>query len=375
MIMSDRLLLISYAYPPAKSVGSIRPSKWVKYISECGWSADIITSVNTSTNHEEVTSSPGNIHRVQGFFDGRFDSPHGGIRWVYRMVKKTRDLSHEYNYDCVLVTGPPFVPFCSLPLVSRIVDAPYVLDFRDPWSPKLTPYSPPANSILSKVYSVCSNSIEGKLIERAAMNITPVPELTERYATAYPSSDFETIYNGFDPDDYDVEPECTSCSTRLVYPGKYYREMDIVFEYLQSNSSVKLTYFGNDDRIHEVASKYNVQNQIDFRGYQPITEVAKSIKSSTCGIAVTRDEAAIPQKCFDYMACRTPIVAIDPYSGALSRLVAEADAGISITEPRVEHISEAITLATSGDIYQSDVDRFSRRQQTKQLIDILENCI
>ena len=366
MDSKGRLLILAYAYPPTENVGGQRPSKWAKYLPEYGWSVDIVTSGGERS--EEV---PDSVYATGELLSQRFDAPHGGLRWFPGMVKQAWRLSRQHDYDYILATGPPFIPFSGVPIISRLTETPYILDFRDPWAPKLRRVDSPAKGILSRIYTMCSNTLEGKVVRSAMLNITPVPELTDRYRLEYSSAAFTTIYNGFDPTDYDIEPEPQSNLTRLVYPGRYYQDMDLIFEYLKSDPSSELVYFGNDETIETKATEYGVESSIDHRGYQPIERVASCIKSADCGVAVTREGAAIAQKCYDYMGCKTPVLAIDAFSGAQSRVVTEADVGISVTNLTVENVSKAIHEISIRDDFQFNTDQFNRKKQAEELSDIM----
>ncbi|RDZ38990.1 MULTISPECIES: glycosyltransferase [Haloferax] len=362
------LLIVAHAYPPSGTVGSVRPAKWAKYLPEDGWCVDVLTASTSAQDETNGVSPHGTVYRVPDLFHTKFDSSHAGLRWTPRLLQVASKLSLTDSYDAVIISGGPFIPFSVTPALKHVLGAAVVLDFRDPWTLKRRGMKDDFSSsggVASALFNYGSTVAERLAINSAAACLTPVPELTERYQSHYPESRFETIYNGYDPDDYprhDVDRK-----NQIVYAGKFYGAIRNFFAAVEDDAP-QLVYFGDDERFVKVGSEFGLH--IDDRGYQPISVIAREIQASKAGLAASPDPAAIPQKCFDYLACGTPIIGIDPADGALSRLVDET-IGACSSSTDLQEIRNVIDEVLSGITTNTRETKYSRVEQASKLNDLL----
>jgi glycosyltransferase involved in cell wall biosynthesis len=282
---ADRLLVISYHFPPDPAVGSMRWRKLARYAAERGWSLDVIAQDPPTLARRDDTAladlppgirvygvapNPSRLERAMNalwlrwkrFTGGRRreaapvgpaaaaarreSRPRSEIRW---MPRAPRDLARAYfaameyagyrrwardaarlalriydpqRHRAVITCGPPHPAHLAGVTVARRTKLPLVLDLRDPWS--LVQRLPEA--IASPVWLSLARRGERRAVDHAALVIANTHAARNAMRQAYPEATGRIIAvpNGFDDD-----PVPTSPSTRrftIAYAGSVYLDRD-----------------------------------------------------------------------------------------------------------------------------------------------------
>lgn len=241
-----RLLLLAYAFPPAGGVGVQRALKFVKYLPEFGWDVTVLTAANPSVplrdealckeippsttmlraktlepgygakhafsgaNQEAARSNPLRQHAVKLLRSGvnLVFQPDLQLLWVPDAIRTGLRQITETPYDAVMVTAPPFSSFLAGAYLAKKAKAPLVLDYRDEWSICNQYWENRQQGRLSQSLQL---NLEKGLLKQAALVLATTPSSTsslrELTSEAGSSARVECIYNGFDPDDFQLPPE------------------------------------------------------------------------------------------------------------------------------------------------------------------------
>lgn len=242
--MADRapILLIAYQFCPKGRIGTRRWSKFAKYLSEEGVTVHVLAArypyEDTVNWCADVQDRPRiHIHAIpdayppallraerswwmkfgERLLQRTFFPLEYAQHWHYWLLPAARRLITEHNIKTVLTTGAPFSPFSAVVRLKNYFPHLRVwLDFRDPWSTRLSKGSPGGR--LGKR----ALAIEAEAMSAADGVFFTTPEHLAAYAKLHDHVDPQRFYvlpNGFDPADFSGISPRERHPFRLVYPG------------------------------------------------------------------------------------------------------------------------------------------------------------
>ena len=240
------LLYIAFFYPPSRSSGVYRAHATVKSFIRRGWDVTVITTdegffdrATGSSDWSLVDEIPdeANIVRVpfdlestrkkidlrklnwfQGNFHwltsrlsrpfrpltmladvlaGRhqmaFDLLDRYVAWIDPVVRAGRKVASERPVDAILATGNPFSSFEAARLLSAMVEAPYAIDYRDPWA---------LNVMTGEVVDRPRRTVEAerRIVTDASFAVFVNEATIDLYTAIFPEMAGKclTIFNGYD---------------------------------------------------------------------------------------------------------------------------------------------------------------------------------
>lgn len=331
------VLLINSKFPPDAGVGTFRVAKFAKYLTRYGCNVHVLTRVN---HGEEMYSLVDDVESVKSivrqdvmsnwtsFIDSR------EIRWIKPMVETAIRMINDHDIDVVLHSAPNrLLPVGCIP-IKRKTGIPYVLDLRDPMSMKHESESPV--DLKSYAYHLLTDFFEPFVFKCATEVVVVNDQMNDLYRDIYPeyTEKLHTIYNGFDPEDFQNLVPVESDKFRIVFPGKFRDNMEWFFEpfseFVDSHQDVIFTHFGQKNRqttedVKSVVSKSCLTDYVSFEGYAERNHVFSVMLGADLGLAVTPpdDCISIPTKVFDYMGCNIPILAVDDGRGAMRDVLSD----------------------------------------------------
>jgi len=383
--MGTNILLINHAYPPDEGVETLRVSKFAKYLNEIGYDIHVLSRLNNnkykypkdnlyleSITRTNIQSWPKILVKSKEF------------RWIKPLMTKALDLIESKNIDVVLHSAPHFIPLAAAIPINKTVDVSYIIDLRDPWTvgPSLS-----GDGLKGGLYKRLSKSIEPIVFSKSDAIILNNNRMENIYSEKYPMfcDKFHTITNGFDPDDFDNITPTENKGFEIIYPGKFYSDMNLFFEVLQSfgkrHDNVLFSHFGCEDtknvnKIKINSDKLEITNLIRFNGYVPREEVLSSIMTANIGLIETRiqDPTHIPMKTYDYIGSNTPILAVDDGNGALRDLLNPFPNGYVVSRDNKEQIYQVLERVYHSEHEKLNTDQM-RNYSIKNLTDDLDRVI
>ena len=379
-----RILLIGYNYPPGGGIGSIRIAKFTKYLPR-DWDIHVLTA-NTNTGPKidaEVNNSESTtVHRVSELWEN-ITKDFGKIRWTPPLIRSVQQLHHEYSFDAIWHTAGPFLPLTSVPILKRHLDIPYIVDFRDSWT--LHPYKPDRTAF-GRLYDGISDLVEPTVLGAADVITTATEGITEVYKQEYPAirSKFITIENGYDPSDFpEMDVEVADKFT-IVYVGKFshFRDPKPFLEaisMLRRDHNLRFIHVGEpESSVQSAVSEFDLDEIFECTGYVDRTEVTRQIRRADLGLAVSGGSPQeMTTKIFDYMACKTPILACGPTDGSMANVVSKFQYGYTVPNQRdcIQPIINKVINTCPGSLGHGPYESYSREKSSKLLEQTIEDCI
>lgn len=393
----NKVLIVSYNYPPDQSPGAIRVSKFAWYLPDFGWQPTIIapkTFYTSAGGHgSPKESSATEVIRPKnwdwGFLASRFlgkggSSPRkesrrwlGGIgaglhraaRWCADNFLFVPDRANLWYFASiragreVLRNGQVRVIFSSSPFITdhlacwRLHSAcgiPWVADFRDPWTP-LGEYS---TGLRRRV----DEYLESRIMRRATHVTLVTRQMKDLYLRLYPflESKSTVLPNGYDAEDFRALQRTRGDDFfRMVYCGSFYHGIRNPEPLLASLS--RLLANGSLDRdkvqlrivgpretfLEELIAKYKLTASTLLTGSLPHRQSLQEMVDADLLWLVTGDFACADvfhsSKLFEYLAANVPILAFSPAGGAAATLIRELGAG-SVAPDEAEKLDQLVKL-------------------------------
>lgn len=385
-----RLLLISYAFPPVGGAGVQRPLKFAKYLPTYGWMPTVLTVANPSVPVldakllQEVdanvtvlrartlepaygakrfvtANAKGGQRSWKGWVKHRLRSlanqllqPDPQILWNANAYRKGLNHLRKIPHQAILVSGPPFSSFLLGVQLKRALNLPLVLDFRDEWSL--------ASQYLENHRGDTGASRQQRYLEEvlrhadaiiattqaSARELTRCCQRLGRQLTA------QTIYNGYDPDDFSKLDLSHTPSTlpsnlletdpprrlQLMHCGTLWRLTNVaplldalrVLERREPSvvPQLELTICGRrtpeqSDLIKQFSESTSILHHV--YDYLPHREALRRLSQADIVCMLLSDEPGaervVPGKLFECLALQKPILAIAPPGEATDLVNAE----------------------------------------------------
>jgi len=151
----NKLLIITYYWPPCGGPGALRPVKFAKYLPHFGVQPIILTRKNIAYHSldEELSQEVKNVQviRTESFDPARLFYLFGMKKYQaqawHMPIRQTIHFPDNkvgwtpfaytsgmgIKYDAIFVTAPPFSSFITAYYMARRTGKPLILDFRDAW--------------------------------------------------------------------------------------------------------------------------------------------------------------------------------------------------------------------------------------------------
>ncbi|WP_456407936.1 glycosyltransferase family 4 protein [Caldithrix abyssi] len=245
--------------------------------------------------------------------------------------------------DLIIVTSPPLFVGISALIASRLKRIPLIFEVRDLW-----PESAIATNVISnKQLIAIMYWVEKVLYKNASKIVVLTPAFAENIAMRFPqfAGKIELVTNGADFDLMQPSPKYNWVREKYGWGNKkvfaYFGAHGVANDLIQVVETARLLKDREDilfvligdgmqkELLKEKARDYHLKN-VQFIDSVPKEQVADFINASDVCMAILKKtdtfKTVYPNKVFDYMACKKPVlVTID---GITRKLIENASAGL-----------------------------------------------
>jgi glycosyltransferase involved in cell wall biosynthesis len=441
-----RVLVVSYFFPPVGGAGVQRATKFVKYLPENGWLPSVLTVSNPSVpvfDESLLSDVPqGTIIRrartlepsyaikskvsagdqaaaakgakllrsmLTGLARGMVNAvlqPDPQILWMPAAVREGMKLLEEIPHDAILVTGPPFSAFLVGAALSRKSGLPLVLDYRDEWDISNKYWENKRHGAMSlRVQQHMQRSVVRAASALIATTRHSADALREIAKRSQRQPVVKSIYNGFDPDDFETSSHvnghhngATDGPFRIAYVGTLWNltSVEPLVEAVRKLAATNATLASRLELVfagRRTAGQQQFLDRLRADGppcrlvehpYLDHDAALKLVQDADALCVLMSDlpsaERVMPAKVFEYMAARKPVLAIAP-RGEVWDVLKDYPARL-LLEPRdVDGIARQLAgwiehrpnpESTCDAFAKWDASPFDRRSQTAALAELLE---
>lgn len=427
-----RVLIITYYWLPSGGAGVQRWLKFVKYLRDFGWEPIVYVPENPEYPSEDFSFEkdipeelevikrpiwePYNIYRrlagkkgekinagfiaenkKSGWKDklsiwirGNFLIPDPRRFWVKPSIKFLSKYLQEKPVDAVVTTGPPHsMHLIGLGLKRHFPQIPWVADFRDPWT-NIDFYK---DLNLTWFSDKIHHKMERKVVQNTDCVVVVSNHMVKEFSAFNPNR-LELITNGFDDSDIENVAVLLDSDFSLSHIGTLNAARNpvslwkVLSEISRENETfredLKIQLIGKVDfSVLEDLERYGLAENLVKTDYLSHDKAIKKQQSSQILLLLINNsqnaKGVLTGKFFEYLAAKRPILAVGPTDGDVADVLDETHAG-RIVDFDDEAAMKSIVLEYYNqykkgklEVDSHSVEKYSRRELTRQLADLLNN--
>jgi hypothetical protein len=246
--------------------------------------------------------------------------PSNGI--IPPAVVRALTLHRKLGVDGLYASAPPFSVHVAAHWIHRLSGIPWIAEYRDPWSPESD-----EDRIRSKMKIRVSRFLRARTVRSAARHVTNADGQKEWLSSFLPPERARGIIvakNGI-AEILETPVQKDAGPFRVLYPGTLYRDRspEPFFRALGRVASelnlgpealevvfLGLTYDDTERFVARVARDCGVDHLVRFMDWVPGSESRRLVNEADCLLLLAKGWLRqIPNKLFDYLGSRNPIVA------------------------------------------------------------------
>jgi Glycosyl transferase 4-like domain/Glycosyl transferases group 1 len=373
-----RLLLITYAFPPRPSPGSLRPGYLARYLPEFGWDVTVLTpswgeppfrarivptaskprQLNAAAPADSVLPQGSRLRRVLGTIKSTLLFPDDLSLWIPPAIRTGQRLMRAERFDAILSTALPTCAHVIGSFLSKRFSTPWIADYRDAWSGN--PYMP---------WGPVKRSLE-VFAERAAIaqasDVTTISEHIASHLSELHRREVRVIPNAYDPGDWDAIPDTPPAAFDFVYTGTMYdgkRSPDLLFEALAAlkrdghpAARAHVHFYGAAGvEVEESARKFGIGSQVTLHGVVPRPEAMRAQRASAALLLFLSMNPATSNetgsKYLEYLGARRATIVFGPADSVMRNTVARNRLGwfASNVEDAIDAVKSAYERYANGE--------------------------
>lgn len=428
----QKVLVVTYYWPPAGGAGVQRWLMFTKYLPEHGIQPHVYVPENPSYPNQDATlnqhisrdltivkqkivepyqlASLLKKNKTVSYQKGQFDSaakqdilskiliwvrgnlfiPDARMFWVRPSVKYLQSYIQENNINTIITTGPPHsMHLIGLKLKQQRPNLRWIADFRDPW----TQISYHKQLKLSNWAKNKHQGLEQKVFATADLILSTSYTDAANFAQLG-ATHTQIITNGYDFNKNNYTKE-NSTNFRMVYAGglEALRNPLALWKALQQitkespefKQQLQLIFYGNiSDEVKESLRNFGLMELVTEKGYVPHQQSIQGIINADVLWLTNFDSQAskgiIPGKLFEYLGTENRILSIGPKNADTERILQQTQCGKHFAHQDTKAIKHFIQSEhTNWQTQQSlkansqAVAQFSRKNLSKKLATILLN--
>ena len=421
----NKVLIVTYYWPPSGGAGVQRWLKFSKYLPEFGWEPVILTvdpdyaayPVTDFSLKEDLASSvkvystPATNYfsiykkdiskipaagfansvdnslkgKILRFIRGNFFLPDPRKGWNKYAFKKACELIEAEGIRHIITTSPPHsTQLIGLKIKKKYPTIKWIADLRDPWT-DIYYYKQFYPTFISKWIDL---KFEESVLKKADKIITVGASLKNLYSLKVQGVENKTevITNGYDEDDFSgIIPTIPAIFTITyvgtlsdIYPLDGFLNALHIFK--EKGNEYMLRFIGTVSKYQKdlIQSKAG-DSTLEFIPYIDHTTAIEFMIKSTVLLLIIPDhqsnKSIITGKIFEYIASGKPIICLGPVDGDAAGIIRDTGHGITFSYTDSKLISEYLArLITDKSIIEKISPKaFSRMELTRKIIPLLSD--
>lgn len=373
----EKVLIITYYWPPAGGPGVQRWLKFVKYLPDYGiypvvyipenpsyplldktlineipkdvtilkhpikepyrWAEMLSekTSQKISSGVIPKEKKQSGIQQLMLYIRGNYFIPDARKAWIKPSIAYLSEYIEKEHIKTIITTGPPHsLHVIGMKLKERFGIS-WIADFRDPW----TTIGYHKKLKLTADAAQKHEHLEAQVLNGADHIIVTSENTKAEFATKS-TQPITVITNGYDDQNIQKEPKDTSFS--IAHIGSLISERNprnlwkIFGQLISENDDFKQEFILRlvgvvSEEVLEEIFKYIPEENVDAVGYVTHKEALKYQRRSQLLLLIEIDsedtKAIIPGKLFEYMVAETPILSIGPSNSDVERIIKSTNTG------------------------------------------------
>ncbi|HSP87401.1 MAG TPA: glycosyltransferase, partial [Ignavibacteriaceae bacterium] len=347
----NKLLFITYFWPPSGKATLHWPLKIIKHLPEFNWQPTVLTAEQNKLSTKDdslIKEIPKNLkickaksaepfeiykkftgknkneslaesefvstenqsltHRISLWIRFNFFIPDARVGWYFSAVSAGKKILSKEKVDIIVSLGPPHSTHLVGYRLSRILNIPFVPVLIDPWVDIV--YYKTANR--SKIAKRFDTYLERKILNHASQVVFVTKSTQEDYIKKYSflNDKSHVLYWGYNEDDFqkisdsernDNEEIITHAGNIFDYqnPKKFWK---YIRKEIDNDRKLKLKFIGTvSPLIKKEIEKNNLNDFTDYIGFLPYNKMLVELKKSNYLLVCATEKRHVPGKLFEYL--------------------------------------------------------------------------
>jgi glycosyltransferase involved in cell wall biosynthesis len=421
----NKVLIITYYWPPSGGAGVQRWLKFSKYLPEFGWDPFILTvdpeyAAYPVTDYSlkddlpsslKVYSTPATNYfsiykkdtskipsagfansidnslkgKVLRFIRGNFFLPDPRKGWNKYAFKKACNLIEDEDIRHIITTSPPHsTQLIGLKIKKKYPAIKWIADLRDPWT-DIYYYKQFYPTFISKYIDL---KLEENVLKKADKIITVGASLKNLFSLKVKGIENKTevITNGYDADDFSgiiatrpLRFTITYVGTLSdIYPVDGFLNALHIFK--EKGNEFILKFIGTLSQYQkDLIESKTADSNLEFIPYIDHDAAIKFMLQTSVLLLIIPDhqsnKSIITGKLFEYIASCKPIVCLGPADGDAAGIIKETGHGITFSYKDSKGISEYLSnlISDMSIIEKMSPVAYSRKELTRKIIPLLSD--
>jgi len=416
----NKVLIVTYYWPPSGGAGVQRWLKFSKYLPEFGWDPVVLTvdpeyaaypvtdpsfavdlppSVKVYYTHATdyfsiykkdkskipnagFANNSDNSFRgkLLRFVRGNFFLPDPRRGWNKYAYRKACELIETEGIKNIITTSPPHsTQLIGLKLKKKFPGLNWIADLRDPWT-NIYYYDQFYPTLISRAIDL---NFEKQVLGKADKVITVGESLKKLLSSKAEGleSKTEVITNGFDEPDFKAVSVSRPPLFTITYVGTLsdnYPINGFLDAVSLFNSKCKIRFIGSVSPVHRELIKSRIpETSLEFISYVNHSSAIEYMLGTTVLLLIIPDhpsnKSIITGKLFEYLASEKPIICIGPTEGDAAAIIAETAHGMTFSYDDSKEISDYLRqLSDTPETRMGTAKKYSRFELTRKLIPLLK---
>lgn len=429
--LPEKILYITYYWPPSGGAGVQRSLKTVKYLKHFGIEPVVLTVDDkkasypvrdesllkeTDINVEVIRTSSFEPLNILSAVAGKDKVPYGGFAglsketmfqktlrwirgnlfipdarkgWVKYAVVEAEKLILKYNIKTILISSPPHSSqLIGLKLKAKYPSLNWIADLRDPWT-DIYYY----NDLLHTKYAAATDQrYERKVLENCSDVIVVSREIRDMFRSKVPltKAGFHIIPNGFDPADFNSGMGTSTDQFIITYTGTIAESYkpQMFFNALKKLSDaypgkIKFVFVGKDTpSVRNSIHQNSLENISEFIPHVSHEKALEYMMQSSVLLLIIPDvpnsKGILTGKLFEYLGASRPVIGIGPEDGEAAEILNECSSGKMFNRNNEKYFTEELfrlyddfknRISFKPDL--NCVNKYSREAQAKAIAGII----
>ena len=317
---------------------------------------------------------------------GNFFIPDARKYWVRPSVKFLSEAIRKRGIETIITTGPPHSVHLIGHALKKELGIRWLADFRDPWT---------SIGYHRKLRLSASSQKKHKDLERLVLNgadkIIVTSQTTRQEFETITKKPISVITNGYDSNyqgGAHLDERFTISHIGSLLTGRNPKNLwkvlsDLARENEVFRTSLQLEFIGLVSQdVLDSLYRYELAPYIKLRGYVPHAEAVRRQRRSQILLLVEIDseetQGIIPGKLFEYMAAQRPILAVGPERWEPGKIIERTQTGVAFDHTGHSELKNVLLEWFSAfrkgnlQIASKDIAQYSRRALTKKLVEQLQ---
>lgn len=427
----NKVLILTYYWPPSGGPGVQRWLKFVKFLPQLGYEPYVITVDAHKATYpvkdfslEKEVPSQAKVYRtstrepyryyqklsgqkqvpysgfanapargwkssISRFIRGNLFVPDARIGWNRYAIEQAKQLIREHQIDTLVTTSPPHsTQLAGLQLKKTFPRLRWIADLRDPWT-DIFYYD---KMLHLPFIRKKDQKLEQQVLKNADVVLVVSDQIRRIFAEKLPCphhTPIEVIPNGYDPDDFTVKvPPGKSPVFTISYTGTLAEAYDLS-GLIEALKTLTATY-GKGIRLQltgQICPKWKQQlheHLPEITHLNPHVghdEAIRQMQSSDLLLLVipnlAHNEGIVTGKIFEYLAASRPILGIGPVQGDAAAILEKTGHGKMFAYPddkgMRQYIQDIMNPEENWQPNPKAIQYYSRKYQTQKLIQLFQH--